>query len=368
MTGVPVPAFVRRLVVGLAALSTAAGAQEATAREDSVTRWKVNLLPVLGSAPETGFQYGVAVFATKPHAVEGTRMSSIVSNAIQTAKGQTQAFVEIDRWTANNDWRFQSLVVWRKFPLPFFGIGDDTEESDQEQYTSQGTNFMATVQRRVGPRRWIVGHVQRTEGEVNKTAPGGLLEPGTITGSRGGRTVIASAGFITDTRDNLFAPTRGQYGEIAVARSADVIGSEFEFTRVRLDTRAYLDLGDGHVVAGQATMQGISGDAPFEHLSQVGSSTVMRGYLPGRFRDNWMAAVQGEFRSKLYRQMGFAVFGGAGFVAPEVSELSSARLLPSVGAGFRYRLDPRTGATIRVDYARGTPGQAGLYVSFSEAF
>jgi hypothetical protein len=310
----------------------------------------------------------VAVFATKPHVVEGTRMSSIIGNAIHTAKGQTQVFFDIDRWTANNDWRLQSLVVWRKYPLPFYGIGDDTEEDAEALFTPQGTNIMATVQRRVGPKRWVVGHVQRAESEIIKTAPGGLLEPGTITGSRGGRTVIASLGFITDTRDNLFSPSRGQYGEIAVAKSAEAIGSTFDFTRVRADVRAYLGLGDGHVLAGQAMAQGVSGDAPFDQLSQIGSATVMRGYLSGRFRDNWMAAVQGEYRSKLYKQMGFAVFGGVGFVAPEAGELASARALPSVGAGFRYRLDPRTGATIRIDYARGTPGQTGLYVSFSEAF
>ena len=276
--------------------------------------------------------------------------------------------MDFDKWTANNDWRFQTTAIWQQYPLPYFGIGDDTEEDAEELYTPRGTDIWGTVQRRVGPKRWVVGHVRRTENEMRKTEIGGLLEPGTIIGSRGGRTVLASAGFITDTRDNIFAPTRGQYGEIMVASANSAIGSDFDFTRVRFDVRAYMGIGDGHVLAGQATAQGISGDAPFDQLSQVGSSTVMRGYLPGRFRDDWMAAAQGEFRSALYKNMGLAFFGGAGFVAPEAGELLSARVLPSIGAGFRYRLDPKTGATIRIDYARGTTGQSGLYVSFSEAF
>lgn len=94
----------------------------------------------------------------------------------------------------------------------------------------------------------------------------------------------------------------------------------------------------------------------------------MRGYVPGRFRDDWMMAAQAEFRSHIAGSWGYALFAGAGKVAPTLGELGDARVLPSFGGGVRYRLDPKTGATIRVDYARGTPGQSGLYVSFNEAF
>ncbi len=361
--------FARRMFVGLFAMSSAVGAQEAAVPTDTAPKWKLNFLPVLGSAPETGFQYGVAIFATKPHRVEGTRMSSIVSNAIQTAKGQTRAFVELDKWTANNDWRFQAMAIWLQYPLPYFGVGDDTDEDAEVLYTPRGTDIWGTVQRRTGPKRWVVGHLRRIENEMRKTEAGGSLQVSTLAGWDGGRTVLASIGFITDTRDNIFAPSRGQYGEIMFASANGMIGSDFDFTRVRFDVRRYRQIGTGHVLAAQATAQGIlSGGPPFDQLSQVGSSTMMRGYLPGRFRHNWMAAAQGEFRSALYKNMGLAVFGGAGFVAITPEELASARVLPSVGGGFRYRLDPKTGATIRIDYARGTPGQSGLYVSFSEAF
>lgn len=351
------------------ALSSAASAQDTPPPADSAApKANVDLLPVLGSAPETGFQYGVAVFATKAHRVAGTRTSSLVSNAIHTVKGQTRAFVELDRWTAHNDWRFSGTFIWQQYPLPFFGVGDATEEGDKEAYTPRGTDIFGTVQRRIGPKRWVVAHARRIENEMRRTAPGGLLEPGTVLGSRGGRTVLASVGLVTDTRDNIFAPSRGAYGEVMIANANSALGSNFDFSRIRFDARGYLRVGGGHVLAAQATAQGIFGDAPFDQLSNVGSSTVMRGYLPGRFRDDWMAATQVEARSALWNQMGAALFVGAGAVAPAAGDLFSARVLPTVGGGFRYRLDPRTGATVRIDYARGTKGQSGLYVSFSEAF
>lgn len=332
---------------------------------------KINVLPVLGSAPETGFQYGVALFTTKAHAVQGTRPSSLISNAIRTTKGQARAFVDVDRWTAHNDWRFGGLALWQQFPLPFYGIGDQTQEDDKELYTPRGTDFNLFVQRRIARAQWIQIGLRRSEYAVIKTASGGLLEPDTLPGSRGGRTVLAHVSLISDARDNLFAPTRGHFAEFVASRADAVLGSRFDFTRLRADLRTYRPapfIGGGHLLALQFVAQGITSNAPFDQRATVGGAAIMRGYIPGRFRDDWMTAAQAEFRSALSGNWGYALFGGGGLVAPTLGELSSARVLPSFGAGLRFRMNPATGATIRVDYGRGTRGQSGLYVSFNEAF
>ena len=339
--------------------------------ENETSKRRVNLLPVLGSAPETGFQYGLSLFATQQHAVAGTRPSSIISNAVRTTKGQARAFVDVDRWTVNNDWRFAGTAIWQQFPLPFFGIGENAEEAASELYTPRGTDLWGTMQRRVGGAQWVQGSVRRTEYEMLRTAPGGLLEPDTLTGSRGGRVVLATLAVISDSRDNLFAPSSGHYAEFGVTRADGAIGSQFSFTRVRAEARRYLAIprmASGNLLALQAQVVGVTEGAPFDQLAQVGSGSLMRGYLPGRFRDQWMTAAQAEYRSATWNGWGVALFGGAGAVAGTAGELFGARILPSVGGGLRLRMDPRTGATIRVDYARGTAGQTGLYVSFNEAF
>jgi hypothetical protein len=353
--------------------ASAALAQDAPpAPSDSAPpKAKVSVLPVLGSAPETGLQYGVALFATKAHAVEGTRPSSLISNAIRTAKGQTRVFVDIDRWTAQNNWRFGGVAIWQQFPLPFYGIGDRTEEDDKELYTPRGTELNAFVQRRIARARWVQVALRRNESALIRTEAGGQLEPGTLPGSRGGRTVIASASLIADARDNLFAPTRGHFMEFVASRADAALGSDFDFTRLRADLRTYRAapfIGGGHLLALQFVAQGITSEAPFDQRSPIGSPSIMRGYVPGRFRDDWMMAGQAEFRSYIAGSWGYALFAGAGAVAPTLPEISDARILPSIGGGLRFRMDPKTGATIRVDYARGTRGQSGLYVSFNEAF
>lgn len=361
------------LLLACGAVATAQEAVPVSPDTSAPKKAEVSLLPVLGSAPETGFQYGVALFATKAHAVEGTRPSSLISNAIRTAKGQTRVFVELDRWTAHNNWRFGGLGVWQQFPLPFYGIGDQTEEDDKELYTPRGTELHAFVQRRIARAQWVQLAVRRSEYAIIKTEAGGMLEPGSLPGSRGARTVFALVGLISDARDNLFAPTRGHFAEASVARADGAFGSDFEFTRVRADLRTYraapfIGGAKKHLLATQFVAQGVTSNAPFDQRSNIGSASIMRGYVPGRFRDDWMMAAQAEFRSAISGSWGYAVFGGGGVVAPTLGELRDARVLPSFGAGLRFRMDPKTGATIRVDYGRGTRGQSGLYVSFNEAF
>lgn len=331
----------------------------------------VRFLPVLGSAPETGLQYGAALFATKPHQVPDTRPSSLISNAIHTGKGQTRAFVELDRWTASDNWRFGGRALWQQFPLPFYGIGDQTEEGDKELYTPRGTELNAFVQRRIARAQWIQLGLRRSEYAVIRTESGGILEPGSLPGSRGGRTVLASASLISDGRDNLFAPTRGHYAEFVASRADAALGSNFDFTRLRADLRSYRPapfLKNGHLLATQFVAQGVTSNAPFDQRSPIGGAAIMRGYVAGRFRDDWMMATQAEFRSAIRGSWGYALFAGGGVVAPTLGELRGARVLPSWGGGARFRMDRTTGATIRVDYARGTRGQTGLYVSFNEAF
>lgn len=80
--------------------------------------WKNSILPVLGSAPETGMQYGIALMRTRqPSDSLGTRPSAVIGNAVRTSKGQTRVFVDTDWWTRGNDWRLSTNSIWQEFPI-----------------------------------------------------------------------------------------------------------------------------------------------------------------------------------------------------------------------------------------------------------
>lgn len=344
-------------------------AAQSTTDSAPVARRRIVVLPVLGAAPETGAQYGVALFVTKTSAApEPTRPSSIVGNAVRTAKQQTRVFLDVDRWSAGNRWRVLVNSIWQEFPLLYYGNGDEAPDSAEEAFTPRGTELALTVQRRIAPAVWLQVGARRIEQAIVRTEPGLALADGSIAGSSGGRTVLATVGVVADSRDNLFAPALGHLVELTASSANGAIGSEFDFRRLRLDARIYRTIGREHVVAGQFLAQGTSGEPPFDQLALVGSSSAMRGYATGRFRDQWLTSAQGEYRSPLIGRFGAAVFGGAALIGSSLGDVAKSRILPTYGAGLRFRLDRVARSTVRVDYALGTAGQSGLYVAFSEAF
>jgi len=145
-----------------------------------------------------------------------------------------------------------------------------------------------------------------------------------------------------------------------------VFGADYEFSRYIADARRYVRLGRG-VLAGQAYVEATSRGAPFDQLSLVGSGTIMRGYVRGRYRDRELAAAQVEYRLPVVGRFGVAAFAGAGTVAPTLSTLPSSTLLPTLGGGARWLLLPKQRTTVRVDYGVGK-GSSGLYIAFNEAF
>lgn len=349
-------------------------------------QWRTSVLPVLGSAPETGGQFGVAVFRTRqPDDSLGTRPSSLIGNAILTSKGQQRAFVEYDRWTTSNERRLQVLAIASKFPLPFYGYGDQSAR-DPMEYEPRTLELSITRSRKSGQASWRYAALRLVDTKVNSFSPNYLVDPFPCDSLGCGlspeldgvprvtdyRLTLATLGWIRDSRDNLFAATSGGVFDISLTGGLEWgpgrTGPRDVLTRLRVDWRRYRPLGNGGVLAGQVTFSDAYGEFPIDQVMLVGHHSFNRGYTMGRFRDRGMLAAQLEWRSptNLWNdRLGFASFAGVALLR---GESRNDRPLPSAGAGLRYRLDPRTRSTIRVDYAIGASGQKGLYVAFNEAF
>jgi hypothetical protein len=336
----------------------------------ALPRARTVVLPYVGSAPETGLQYGATVFRIRQPADSLTRPSTAQLFANYTAKSQARAFVEVDRWTAHNTWRVTGRVEWQRFPLPYYGFGDDAPASAEETYTPRGVIALATAQRRVRGPLYAVAGYRFQDFDIVETADAGALRLGRVVGSRGGRVAQFQAGALWDSRDNVFAPRRGAFVQATGSAAAGALGSEFNFRRLVVDARRFFEVGERRVVAVQGVVEGTGGDAPFDQVSLVGGSSYLRGYARGRFRDRHLASLQAEYRAPLVGRLGWAVFAGGGRVAPRLRDLvgGDARILPSYGLGARWLLFARSHSTVRVDYGRGANGQSGLYVAFNEAF
>src|SRR5262249_3974825 len=110
-----------------------------------------------------------------------------------------------------------------------------------------------------------------------------------------------------------------------------------------------------------------TGNPPFYELCQFGAFGDIRGYQPGRYRDNRMFATQAEYRRILSKRWGFSVFGGIGEVAPSWNKFSADNLLPGGGLGARFNLSKQERINLRADIAYGKNGWSWVF-SLGEAF
>lgn len=359
-------------IIGLALAVGMAGApidaRSQAAPDSTVGRRRIQPLPALGSAPETGLQFGATVLAVidRP-ARDHARPASLIATALRSTKAQTRISVEGEHWTRQNARRVNALLAWQKFPLPFYGIGDSTAAGDKEIFTPKGIEAIVGVQQRLRGSWYATAGVRLVDQTITPDTIG-VIRQRTLTGSDGGRLVELSVGALRDSRDNLFAPARGTFAQFTYTRNDDAVGSPFQYDRVRVDARHYRTITGAHVVAAQLLLLGVSGGTPFDQLALVGGGDIMRGYSRGRYRDRRLAAAQAEYRSPIVRRLGLVAFAGAGSVGRDWNALKSARLLPTYGAGVRVQIDPRQRTAVRVDYGRGRDSSSGLYIGFNQAF
>lgn len=351
----------------LLAQKTDAPQADAT-KADSVGRRRIQPLPAIGSAPETGLQFGATLLAVwEPPARLHTRPTSLLASVLRTGKQQTRARAEAEYWTSGNARRVAGSVQWQRFPLPFYGIGDRSPASAEETFTPTGTEASFTVQQRIKGSWYGLASVRHLSQSIVADTIG-TLRNRTLVGSTGGRVTEWSAGITSDTRDNLFSPRQGRWLQASYARSIDGLWADYAFGTLRVDARKYDELAPEHVLATHLQVVGVDGAAPFDQLALVGNSDMLRGYARGRYRDRWMAGAQSEYRSPVRHRLGGVLFGGAGVSLGSLGALSEARLLPTVGVGLRVQIDQRQRTGVRVDYARGRERSSGLYIGFNQAF
>ena len=143
-------------------------------------------------------------------------------------------------------------------------------------------------------------------------------------------------------------------------------GSDRDADIFKLAINNYRPMGEQNVLALRAMLRSASGDAPFFLLSTFGGSTDLRGYPSGRYRDQMMYAVQGEYRWQFNDSWIFTGFAGVGEVAPDFGSFGR-NFLPAAGIGVRYVLSKKHRVGLSTDIAVGKDGTE-FYFGVGEAF
>lgn len=174
-----------------------------------------------------------------------------------------------------------------------------------------------------------------------------------------------------DSRDNINSPHRGLYISLRGMVRPDALGN----TSSTLWTAAatidyYQPLWRGAILALDLYGEFNFGDMPWVFYPTLGGSHRMRGYYEGQFSDRNAVMLQLELRQRIWRQLGIAVWGGAGNVFHSFAEFRWRHTLPNYGIGLRWELKNRL--NVRIDYGLGGKVQGrlinGVVFSIGEAF
>ncbi len=357
------------LMMGWAALLVEG--QERDKKENEEKRFGVVVLPVVFYMPETKWGGGAGGLITyRPlHSPAGARPSSLYFYAIYTQLRQFSTQINPEIYFKGEDYLLTGTMVGEEFPDKFWGVGKATEEEAEEDFTPRTASVEMSFQRRIWTKHNVYAGIygQFEAYNIVKVEPGGLLEKEVYRGSKKGKT--SSFGLILnwDTRDNIFFPRRGYYFQLLGHLSRDFLGSDFETTSVKLDLRRFMPILSTHVLAWQALFQSIQGEPSFRNYAKLGGDSIMRGYYSGRYRDKYLLALQAEYRLPLWKRLGMVGFAGLGDVASRLKDFKFSEAKYSLGFGFRFKVSPREGTNLRLDFAWGR-GTSGFYFTAGESF
>ena len=331
-------------------------------------------LPVVFYQPETGVGFGVTgvyLFQLGGATDSAARRlpSTIAAVGIFTTKSQIIAAVQTELYPASGRYRYIGELSFSKFPTKLWGIGNDTPEELEEDYTPVSFSVAFEAQRRLR-RGWYAGvTTQFAYRELKEVQDGGLIDSDSIPGTEDGRIIGAGLLLLRDTRESTWYPRSSSFHQIRAMLFDGVFGSEYDYFSLTVDLRKYAPVFTDHVVALRATGVGISGDPPFDLLPQLGGDALLRGYYQGRFRDKDLLAFQAEYRAPVWWKLGAVAFVSAGQVAPELSSLRFDAFHPAAGFGFRFLIQEEEGVQIRADFAWGFDVESsGFYINIGEAF
>ncbi len=330
---------------------------------------KFIVLPVVFKLPETGWGGGVAGTSTFSFARDSSsaKPSQVSFGATYTQKKQILFFVPFSVFYDNNRYYFNGDNGWYKYNFNYYGIGED--RVPLEVFDVKFPRIRLVGAKLIGPKTYAGLRYQYESFNVTGTQAGGELATGRIAGSDFSRTSSLGPTFLRDSRDQVFYPRKGMFGELYILPTTKIFGADRNFSRISLDVANYFSLSKKLVLATNYMASAIFGrEVPFSQLSFLGGSKKMRGIYEGFFRDKNALLGQAELRWEVWKFIGLTGFGSLGFLGNEDDVLRFDKPKYTYGAGLRITAQKKNHLNLRVDYGFSPYADANLYMTIGEAF
>jgi outer membrane protein assembly factor BamA len=325
--------------------------------------------------PETGIAGGVVgLYYFRIHNDSGAenRSSDISAGGTYTQKNQLSFGVDYSLNFGNNGYFIFGGLDYKRIPFDFFGIGNNNSKNPIDNYTPlwRGGDVLMTrsilkTDTGLGLSAGLGADIRTNK--ILTSNQGGIIQTGSVPGSKGG--VTSGLGWIVtyDTRDNAFSAQSGYYLDLRTFYYGKAIGSDFNFNRTTIDIRKFIPALPNQTFAVQGLLTVATGNEPFYMMSELGGEVNMRGYFEGRFRDRDMAVLQAEYRVPVIWRFGVVGFADIGEVSSTVHDFVISGLKYTFGAGIRLFVSQSERVVARLDYGIGKDSQE-LYFSVLEAF
>ncbi|EOR95230.1 hypothetical protein ADIARSV_1718 [Arcticibacter svalbardensis MN12-7] len=347
-----------------------------SSESDTSRKTSFIILPAAAYSQETGIEFGGLSITSFYTDKTDTSMRSSTINAIltYTTKKQSNFVIKPDIWSAGNKYHFAGTLRYKKFPFDFFGIGDQTLESDKDPIVQRLFIVQAEAEKKFAKGFYAGLNIGYENFAYSDKEPGGIYDTGNFAVTETAQVMYLGTSAILDTRNTNTYTTAGSYFRLNYSYAPSMFGSnDFSGSLIKADLRHFKSLNKKAVLGFQSTFEGVYGNkTPFYLLPQLGNDQIMRGYYTGRYRDQNLFTAHAELRYRFIPRFGAAAFAGTGTVFSNGS-FKIANLKPNYGAGVRYFVDPGRGLTLRMDYAVGEKRpkearQTGFYLALAEAF
>ncbi|NVO83643.1 BamA/TamA family outer membrane protein [Hymenobacter terrestris] len=348
---------------------------QAAVTQRGVYPTRLVLAPIISYAPETSWGAGVgAKFLFKPRGAGlDTRTSNVPISVQYTLNNQFILYSGYTVFFNHENYLLRGNLRHSSFPRLFYGVGNDTPDSNEEVYDYRYTVIEPLLLRRIVGKLFVGGGLRHVRVGSVTLEPESLLldEAGRprFDGARGSVSTGLETALTYDTRDNVLNAQRGMLADVTHGWYGKQLGGQFRYELTKLDVRQYFQLAGKrqHVLAYQVFGYFSSGNVPLLERGALGGNELMRGYYEGRYLDRNYAAAQVEYRRPITNRFGVVGFASAGRVAPRLRDFAFSGLHPAVGAGLRFKLVKAENLNLRFDAAFGDSGGT-FYFNVAEAF
>ena len=338
--------------------------------KDTLHLKHILVFPVVARSIETDWSFGLASSATLRLFTKDTtaRTSNIQLLALYTLKKQLVSAILGTEYFRHEKYVLHEQLSYSSFPDKFWGLGQDTPDSTEEDYKFRQYYINLHLLRKIAPSIFVGTLFELQDVMDVDYNANGLFDKENIAGREGYLVSGLGLSLTYDNRNDAFSPDKGNYVQAYFNHFDHVIGSKYNYTNWVIDARKYMRIYKNQVLAMQAYWFANEGkDVPIRSLAALGGNNSMRGYYEGRYRDDDKYVMQAEYRVPVYKRWGVVGFAGMGNVCHGIDDIT-INCKYSWGGGIRFALNKNEKLNIRMDYGISSDHTSGLYFQLGEAF